>query len=515
MKMKLLYIILAGSFLMISCKKSFLDVPTNTPTPGNDPTAAQDYVTAVYSSLIFVDPGGGWTYDTHGVSFISATNIMSDDADKGSYASDQPGINDLDNFTETSGNAFAAALWNGYYVGIARTNNALNALSIANLDSATVRQLRAEVLFIRGYYYFNLVRFFGGVPIVTYVPDGPTAAISDKSLVTRATVADVYNKVIIPDLTYSMNNLPLKSKAVVGRINKGAAESMLAKVYMYLASTNNNNITYWQKVTTLTQDVINSGQYNLVSDYSSIWKQVGDNNVESIFEIETGEYAGTDGGIPLYSEFQGPRNNGGNWNNPSFTNNPTGDLGWGFCTPTQNLVNAFEPGDLRKAATIINCNLSSPSGNSDTLWDGFIIPIGTQSQYYNYKAYHSEKSESFYNNRDKKEKNIHILRYAEILLMNAEAALYTGGDATTPLNMVRVRAGLSNVTASQTAIWNERRVELALEHDRFFDLVRQGRAAQVMIASGKSFKAGTNELLPIPSTQISLSGGLLTQNPGY
>ena len=508
-------LILTGGLLLVSCTKSYLDVTASTPLPSDDPTAAQDYVTATYSSLLYIDYGGGWDYDTHGVSFIAATNIMSDDADKGSYAADQPGINDLDNFTETSSNAFATALWGGYYVGIARANNALNALAVAPLDSATVRQLRGEMLFIRGYYYFNLVRFFGGVPIVTYVPNGPRAAVSDTTLETRASVSDVYNKVIIPDLTYAINNLPLKNQAVVGRITQGAAQTLLAKIYMYLASTNGNNVNYWQRVTNLTDSVINSGQYSLVADYSSIWKQTGDNNAESIFEIETGQYSGTDCGIPLYSEMQGPRNNGGNWSNPSFPD-PTGDRGWGFCTPTQNLVDAYEPGDLRKAATIISCNLGSFTGNADTLWDGYIIPIGTQSQYYNYKAYHSEKLESYYNNRDHEEKNVHLLRYAEVLLMDAEAALYTGGDASTPLNLVRARAGLPAVTATQATIWQERRIELAMEHDRFFDIVRQGRAAQVMQASGKTnFVAGKNELLPIPATQIALSGGKLTQNPGY
>src|SRR5262249_52820641 len=157
-------------------------------------------------SLIYIDPGGGWNYDTHGISFIAATNIMSDDADKGSFALDQAGINDLDNFTENSSNSFVAALWNGYYAGIARTNNALNALAIAPLDSTTAKRLRGEVLFIRAYYYFNLVRFFGGVPIVTYVPNGPQAAVSDTTLVTRATAMEVYNQVIIPDLQYGVSN---------------------------------------------------------------------------------------------------------------------------------------------------------------------------------------------------------------------------------------------------------------------------------------------------------------------
>jgi starch-binding outer membrane protein, SusD/RagB family len=513
MKQKIIngVVILAILIGVSSCQKSFLNVPTTVPSPSNDPTVANDLVTGLYSSLIYIDPGGGWNYDTHGISFIAATNIMSDDADKGSFLADQPGILDLDNFAQTSANAFVAALWSGYYAGISRANNALAALAVTKLDTATVRRLTAEVRFIRGYYYFNLVRFFGGVPIVLGVPSGPKAAVTDSSLESRALAADVYNKVIIPDMQFALNNLPPKSGTDVGRINSGIAESMLAKVYMYLKN--------WALVLSLTNDVINSGQYQLVPDYSSIWKEAGNNDMESIFEIQTGEFNNSDGGIPLYSECQGPRDAGGTWHNPTFPD-PTGDRGWGFCTPTVNLINAYEPGDLRKAATVIFSPVAPQVG--DTLWDGFVIPVGTQSLYYNYKAYHSEKLESFYNNRDREEKNVHLLRYAEVLLMNAEAANEQGQTATalTDLNMVRNRANLGNSSAStqadvRTAIWNERRVELAMEHDRFFDLVRQGRAAQVMQASGKAFVANKNELLPIPATQIALSGGKLVQNPGY
>ena len=504
---------LLAILLMVSCSKSFLNVPTTTPTPANDPTVAMDLVNGVYSSLIYIDPGGGWNYDTHGISFVSATDIMSDDADKGSFSGDQPGINDLDNLAQTSANAFVAALWSGYYVGIGRVNNALAALASSPMDSNSKKILVAEVRFIRGYYYFNLVRFFGGVPIVTTVPDGPKAADADTSLITRESVVNVYYKEIIPDMQYAVSTLGLKTQSVLGRINKGIAESMLAKVYLYLQN--------WKLADSLSLDVINSGQYNLVPDYSTIWRQEGDNSIESIFEIETGEFAATDAGIPLYSEFMGPRNNGGNWSNPTFPD-PTGDRGWGFCTPTTDLINAYEPGDLRKAATIIFVNLNAPGGNGDTLWDGFIIPVGTQSPVYNYKAYHSEKLESFYGNRDREIKNVHLLRYAELLLINAEAANNLGQTSTAimNLNLVRARAGLPVTTASsqsdvQMAIWNERRVELAMEHDRFFDIVRQGRAAQLMQADGKNFVVGKNELLPIPATQIALSGGRLIQNPGY
>jgi hypothetical protein len=498
--------VVSGLLMLGSCSKSFLDVPTTTPIPANDPNAAQNYVKAAYSSLIYVDAGGGWVYDTHGVAFIAATNIMSDDADKGSYSDDQVPIRDLDNIVETPANSMVAALWSGYYAAIARTNNSLNALAVANLDSATVKQLRGEVRFIRGYYYFNLVRFFGGVPIVTYVPDGPHAANSDSTLVTRASAADVYNNVIIPDLQYAVDNCPLKGNTPTGRITRGAAETMLAKVYMYLKD--------WDKVKTLTDDVIGSGLYSLMPSYDSIWREVGDNSSESIFEIQTGEYSGTDGGIPLYSEMQGPRNLSGNWSNPTFPN-PTGDRGWGFCVPTQSLINAYEPGDVRKDATIIFVDKNSPTGIGDTLWDGFMIPVGTQDSYYNYKAYHSEKLESFFTNRDREIKNVHILRYAEVLLMSAEAATQIGGDVATPLNLVRARAHLGPAAVlDQNAVWNERRVELGLEHDRFFDIVRQGRAMAVMQANGKPFKPG-NEVLPIPAAQIQLSGGRLEQNDAY
>ena len=135
---------------------------------------------------------------------------------------------------------------------------------------------------------------------------------------------------------------------------------------------------------------------------------------------------------------------------------------------------------------------------------------------YNQKAYVSKTEETFNGDDWNSNKNIRILRYAEVLLMNAEAAIEVGSDATTPLNRVRNRAGLGNApVVDKMAIWKERRVELAFEHDRYFDLVRQGRAGEVLRAHGKNFVDGKHDLFPIPQAQIDLSGGLLTQNPGY
>jgi hypothetical protein len=294
----------------------------------------------------------------------------------------------------------------------------------------------------------------------------------------------------------------------VSRINKGAAQALLAKVYMYRKD--------WQKAFDLSKSVIESGQYALINDYAQIWREKGNNSSESIFEIQTGVFNNSDFGINAYSMFQGPRVGGkGGWT----------DLGWGFCTPSENLAKAYEESDVRKNATIIFID-NSGKYKGTTLFDGFRIPSAdsVENSRYNYKAYHSENPqvEGWLGNRDMKQKNVHILRFADVLLINAEAANEIGNTslAITQLNRIRQRAGLTATKAAakdavKEAIWQERRIELAMEHDRFFDLVRTGRAAKVMQASGKNFKAGVNELIPIPALQIALSGGKLTQNNGY
>jgi hypothetical protein len=527
MKNKLLLLFFFTA-VIAGCKKSFLDVPLQGQgSSTNDPQVIAAEVAGAYNALITPDPtqSGFGQYDIHGIYFITVTNIISDDADKGSYPSDQPLAADIDNFTATSDNTYVAGLWRGYYAGISRTNVAINDLpKISNILTASQLSTQiAEMRFLRAYYYFNLVRMFGAVPIVLTVPTGPRN--QDSSFYFRATLNDVYNKAIIPDLQFAIANLPLKSAIPVGHATKGAAETLLSKVDIYLKN--------WQGADSLTQDVISSGQYQLMPDYSVLWRQVGDNCAESIFEVETGLYGSVDYGIPEYVEFQGPRQDNGMgtpttpWNNPGF-NQPLGDDGFGLDMPTANLAAAYEPGDLRKAATIIDLPASSPP---DTLFDGFIVPslLGVHT-YYNYKAYHSQilsgggkaQIEAFINNRGLCPKNVHILRYAEVLLIKAEADNELGNTASAiaNLNMVRIRAGLPVTTASsqtdvRTAIWNERRVELAMEHDRFWDIVRQGRAAQIMQAAGKNFVAGKSELLPIPSSEIAVTGGRLTQNNGY
>jgi hypothetical protein len=174
-----------------------------------------------------------------------------------------------------------------------------------------------------------------------------------------------------------------------------------------------------------------------------------------------------------------------------------------------SLVNAFEVGDVRKAATIIFAGT--------TLYDGRVVPTTVENPRYNYKCYSSA-----YTGDDNSDADIKYLRFAEVLLMKAEALneLNSTPAAILLLNQIRNRAGLANTTAAtqanvRTAIWKERRVEMAFEHDRFFDLVRTGQAVAAFAVDGKTFVAGKHELFPLPQSFITQAKGLSTQNPGY
>lgn len=222
----------------------------------------------------------------------------------------------------------------------------------------------------------------------------------------------------------------------------------------------------WQQVVDNANKVTG---YSLVADYASMFRASGKFDSESIFEIYA-QGAVPAKGIEGYSNTQGARGTGG-W-------------GWGFNTPSQSLVNAYEAGDVRKAATIIF--------RGSTLYDGRVVPNTVENERYNYKAYSSAYTDAWETDVD-----IKYLRFAEVILMKAEALNELGqtGEAIPLLNQIRNRAGLGNTTAAsqadvRTAIWKERRVEMAFEHDRFFDLVRTGQAKAAFAVDGKTFTEG-------------------------
>jgi starch-binding outer membrane protein, SusD/RagB family len=480
-----------------ACSDNFLDVDVQgAPTTQSDPNLAAKLVTGVYASLLQGDSWGKG--DVHGFAFLSVTSIMSDDADKGSTASDQAvPVGDIDNFTLTPTNKFAESLWSGHYNSVGAANQALAALENASIDEEQKNMFVGEVRFLRAYIYFNLVRMFGGVPIVQRVPRDATDANNDPTFRTRATVAQTY-EFIVSDLQYAIDHLKVRSESQIGHADKGAAQSLLAKVRMYLGE--------WDEVFSLTEEVINSGEYALLQDYDMIWRQAGDNSVESVFEIQTGNFNNANLKIDNYTAPQGPRGRGG-WD----------DLGWGFNNPSLSLINAYEPNDKRKAATIIFIDNSGTHAGT-LLWDGFRVPSSdsVQNLYYNYKAYTSKEKEDYVNPNDKdRPKNIKILRYADVYLMNAESGVRLGvGDPASRINELRTRAGLlAKESVTLEDVLHERHIELAMEHDRFWDIVRQGNAAEIMHAAGKTnFVADKHELLPIPNNQILLSGGSLIQN---
>lgn len=497
--------LVATLVIMAGCGKKFLDVnpqgKESQISALSDTASANQVLAGAYNTLYF----GGFDKTTVGFEWVMLTDVASDDGDKGSTPSDF-GTNeagDIDNFSVNSNNGVVLNVWNGLYIGIARANQAIDGISNNTaLDAATRNRMLGEAHFLRGLFYFNLVRAFGGVVKVTRVPQ-PSELNNDEFNI-RASADTIY-QVIEDDLQFAVDNLPLKGDAstAVGRANKGAAESYLAKAYLYQKN--------WQKAFDLTQDVINSGLYSLVPDYKLIFREKpvngigGTNNTESIFEVQTGQNTTSNAISPLYSNGQGPRGKGG-WD----------DLGFGFNDPSLSLVSAYEPGDVRDSATIIYIQPTGGANTGTILWDGFRIPTGdsVQNGRYNYKAYHSPIAETpaIDGNKDNKPKNIRLMRYAEVLLIHAEAAAMLGntGDADKYLNMVRARAGLAASTGTVENIWKERRVELAMEQDRFFDLVRTGRAATAL--SGLGFTAGKNEVFPIPQQVIDLSGGRMKQN---
>lgn len=482
----------------IACK-NYLDVKPqgqiDQEAAALDPATAQNLVIGVYNTM--------WEGNMHGFSFVGMTNIASDDADKGSNPDDgRPTYGALDNLSMDGSVSNLNDVWSGYYLGIARANQAEASLLGSTLTETLKNQLLGEVRFLRAYFYFNLVRFFGGVPKIDKVLTPQEA--NSATYQTKASPDTIY-QFIIADLEFSLANLAVKGDpaTAAGRATKGAAAGLLAKVMLYRQN--------YARAYSLSDSIIKQtlGTYGLLDNYANIWRTVGANSIESIFEVQTGVNAACNAAIASYSECQGPRAGGKyGW----------ADLGFGFGTPSQSLQDEYEPGDQRAAGTIIYI---TPTGTF--LWDGFRIPSqdSVQNSRYNYKAYHSQLKEPFCGDRGRLPKNLRILRFGEILLIHAEAALATGQpDAVADLNALRPRAGLQPlVSADRHTVWHERRVELAMEHDRFFDLIRQnevepGIAAAAFAKHGKTFEE-RNKVFPIPRTQIELSQGNLKQNTGY
>lgn len=468
------------STMFISCEADLNVQPEDVQTEEDflkDPNNAIQLVNGVYNKQL--------DYNMYSFSWIGMTSITSDDADKGSTATDTgTDKGKMDNLTFEPSDISFEEVWEGRYDGIYRANNALYYLERFTIDENLKKRLIGEIKFLRALFYFDLVRCFGGVPLVTSKIDINDSETVNNVVFVRKSKEETYS-LIETDLLDAVERLPLKSaygQNDLGRATKGAAQALLAKAYLYQQK--------WQLSFDMAEKVMTSGQYDLLPDYAQVWREVGENKIESIYEVQ-----GTlTRGLQDYSYVQMPRG--------------TPDLGWGFNTPSESLANAYEAGDERKAGTI----MFVPS----TLWDGSQAPLTWTNPRYNYKAYQSSSMEEYNSDdRGKSGKNLRILKYSDILLIRAEAAFHIGNtdEALDQINVIRDRAGLEDLaTITLEQIYKERRLEMAMEHDRWFDLVRTGQAVAAMNAVGKTFIAGRHEVFPIPQNQITLSGGLLTQN---
>lgn len=478
--------ILAALIVTQSCKKSFLDVTAKGTVASaqfwktqNDATSAVD---AMYANL------HEWT----NIAFapIAVESMGSDDVEKGSTPTDASFMNDFHFFTANSGEGQISDFWGGEYKTINFANQILDNVPAISMDATLKSRYLAEAKFIRAYAYFRLVRAFGDVPLRLHVPKTAT-----EYNIPRTPKAQVWTA-IETDLTDAASVLPQSYGAAdVGHVTKGAALALHAKAAMYQKK--------WADVLTYTTQVMGLG-YTLFPNYEQMFRTTNKNNSESIFEIQNMLIPNNPGASnSQYSQVQGVRGSTGG--------------GWGFNVPSADLAASYETGDPRRDATIIFRGETTPEGDAIPA-DGD-NPMYNQKSYVPFSLYVSGFNEGCQQNKI-------VLRYADVLLMNAEANNESGNTAAAliPLEQVRARARggnnaiLPKITSTdqatvRAAIYKERRSELAMEFDRYFDVIRQGRGAEVFGSRG--WKANKNEVWPIPQNEIDLSAGTLTQNTGY
>jgi len=484
-----LYTLLVGGLLLTanSCSKDFLDnPPQGFLTDANFPTTpehASRAVNGMYSDL------RNWPLYYGGYTIV---DFMSDDARKGSNPGDQAGLNQYVNFTFTADIGDIADWYATLFEAVKSTNVVIEKLPEIEMDGGLRNLYIAQARFLRALHYSNLVRGFGDVPKVVNLTPDPGLARSPK--------AEIYSEIIIPDLLFAIDNLPTKNEwpsADLGRATRGAAQALLAKVYLYLVD--------YQNAALQAMEVINSGIYDLEPNFSDAFLPVGENGIESVFEVGAIPFGTGDQGGNQFANTQGVRG--------------VPNRGWGFNRPALDLINAYDSEDPRMDATVIFLGetldgvlIAGDSNTPDSTYNaqGELIEIET----YNQKVWVPGETvqEPF-------GYNVKEMRYAEVLLIAAEALNKNGnsGGALTELNKVRARVGMPDIQEMNPELLDdliiqEKRLEMALEQERFFDLVRTGRASEVLGPYG--FQQGKHETFPIPNSELQLNPNL-TQNGGW
>lgn len=488
MKIKL-YIITIGLFF--SGCSDFLEIdPPYTQDAENFFERQEDYERALVGA-----------YDLLQGSFLNIWigEIASDNAIAGGESvTDTEGLHEIENMSHDAVNNELRSIWRWNYAGLTRANYILEFKD--KIDFEGKDQIIAECQFLRAYYYFQLVKFFGDVPLIL---DKRLGAEEAKEI-ERTSKSEVYRQ-IESDLQAAAAVLP-EVQVIKGKVTKGAARSLLGKVQLYQNK-------FDQAASTL-DSVIQSSMYSLINDYSQLFSVANEGHSETVFDIE---YSGLEGGsygcfICLEGNaapgFQGIRQ----YNGPVY-----GD-GNSYNLPTQDLYDFFDANDPRKDATVLNLDeFISKQANPDQI--EYAKGAGGHTGFYNNKYIKKQGEIGLPDNDLTSPVNYKVIRYADVLLMAAEAhnrkSSPNDAKALEYLNLVRTRVGMPSISSNGSNltedIWNERRSELSGEGLRFFDLVRTGKASTEI----DNFVPGKHELFPIPQVEIDLAGGNWSQNPNY
>jgi hypothetical protein len=484
------------AFGLYSCEDKFLDEEENYLIDSEGYFNSED---DYYLALV-------GAYDLLQTTFIN--NILGEIASDntlcgGESATDTSGYQQIDDMIHTPVNLQLRNLWNYMFAGIKRCNYFLEFQDKTDFDGREA--MVAEVRFLRAYYHFELVKWFGGIPVKEYenalLGQGKRFAPGDETSIPRYSADQVY-ALIESDLIFAVNNLEY-SAPQVGRVTKGAAQALLGKAYLYQDK--------FSESASVLQDLISNGPYQLSSDFEQIFELEGENGVGSVFEVQytDGEGASFDcfqcseGNIAV--GYMGIRNHTG----------PVYDSGFSFNVPVQEAFDAFSPGDVRRDVSILDIVAWATATGAEYV-EGY-----EHTGFYNRKYLPRKGDQNIGDQNLTNPNNYRSIRFADVLLMAAEALNRGGVDDTQALiylNQVRERAfGNSNSNISATgsaltdAIWEERRLELMGEGHRFFDLVRTGQAASAI----EGFVTDKHEVFPIPFEEIQFSNGNWNQNPNY
>ena len=455
--------------------------------------------------------------------WIDFHSIRDDDAQKGSSTTDGAEINtEYETFQYSKDDWAPNTYWNDHYTMINLCNKEIYfADSLKVSDPASLRNV-GEARFFRAYSFFELVKTYGDVPLINFYFTNATDGIKPKS-----PASAIYAQ-IDADLTIAAQNLPLNwsvggTNIYPGRVTRGSANTLWAQTYLFRQN--------WAQVISLCNQVIASGQYSLLPNFPDIWKDglsgAGKNGPESIFEMNcnVGQNGTSNNGVQ-WGTSQNVRQGGATnvWN-----------LGWGWNVPTQKLETAWPATDPRKTQTILYSGQfdgGQAAGGYGATLPAYAPGPGLDQPYWSKKVYSDPSMRQFtgqiFGSGGADWINHRILRYADVILMLAEAANETGDAVTAAANLELIRNRASgnkgparaivpyvafvNQAQMRQAIKDERRWEFAMEGYRFYDLVRWGDAITELSSLGYTNRC---RFYPIPQKAIDLSGGVLKQNPEW